>query len=191
MNVNYGFWEDNEENRDATEAIEKVKEYYLIQKDKVEREKYLLDLVLLDYAATIRSHKTVWDYREASFKSAQKEEGAKYKKDRESFEYIKHSVIETFFNGNKRVKITHLVSGGYEGYYWQVQGDFNGVEFAIEIPIRAKITVHNMGDAHYGKFVFLIKQSSCCWKNMTSSYEEEDIAKFIAEYFQLDKKTES
>lgn len=190
MNVNCGFWVEDEEKRVATKAIEKVKEIYLSQKDKVEREKYLLDLVILDYAATIRSNKTVWDYREASFKSAQHQEKEKYKKDREQFEYIKSSVIDTFFNGNKEVKITHLISGGYEGYYWQVQGSFKGVEFAVQIPIRAKITAHNMGDASYGKFIFLVKTGSCCWTHMAYSYEEEDITKFIREYFELDKAEE-
>ena len=82
------------------------------------------------------------------------------------------------------------MSGGYEGYYWNVEFEGYGQTFYISIPMMDNINTKNIGSAHDGMFAFIVRESSYCTYVKKKSYKIEDIAEYIKSYFGLDKVNE-
>ena len=124
------------------------------------------------------------------FNEAQGQIGKKKKKEREQLTALEEFMRDDFFNDNPNFKITRIMSGGYEGYYWSVEFEGYGQTVRIVIPNMNNIGIDNIKYAHDGMFAFVVVDSeiSCTVKKM--SYKIEDVAEYIKEYFQLDKVNE-
>ena len=170
----------------ALENIEYSKNLYDAQKKKVEQEKYIEKLLFIDYVDRVKANKSQYDYVDI-FSDAQKQVGKKLKKERPQLEILKDFVVKDFLNNDKSFKLTEIMSGGWENYYWSIHFEGYGKAFYIQIPIMKNINVSNFEYANCGKFAFAIKESDSWWSVLKTSYKIDDIAQFIREYFELDK----
>lgn len=179
----YDFYDFKKE--DPIADIEYVKGLYDAQVNKVKQEEYMKDLLFADYVRKVKCHKSRYDYIENVFKEAQGQVGKKKKKEREQLSVIEQFVRDDFFNNNSNFKIVNIISGGYEGYYWNVEFEYCVHKICISIPNTNQITTKNIMYAHNGMFAFEIKESEHCWSVKKMSYKIEDVAEFIKEYFGL------
>jgi hypothetical protein len=184
----YNFYDDD--NYGFIKDIEYVKGMYEAQVHKVKQEEYMKDLLFADYVRKVKNHISRYDLIEKVFLEAHNQIGKKKKKEREQLTTIEEFVRDDFLNNDKSFKITNIISGGYDSYYWQVQFEGYGQKFAIIIPNMNRINVNNIKSAYDGMFVFEIQESEYCWSVKKTSYKIEDVAKYIKEYFQLDKVNE-
>ena len=92
--------------------------------------------------------------------------------------------MEDFLNNDKNFKLTKIISGGYEGYYWRFEFAAYGKTVYIEIPVMSRLTPENIEYAHYGMFVFGVYESNCCYRLLKGTYEMKELAAFIKEYFE-------
>lgn len=184
----YDFYDYKKE--DPIADIEYVRGMYESQVHKVNQEKYMRDLLFFDYVRKVRSHKSRYDYMENIFKEAQNQIGKKKKKEREQLSVLEEFIRDDFFNDDKSFKITKIISGGYEHYYWHIEIEGYGHAVKVIIPNMNSITTKNFEHAHNGMFVFAVKDSEYSWSWKKTSYKIEDIAECIKEYFKLDKVNE-
>lgn len=184
----YDFYDYKKENPIAD--IEYVKGLYMAQVHKVEQEEYMKDLLFADYVRKVKNHQSRYDYIDGIIKAAQSQIGKKKKKEREQLSVLEGFIREDFFNGNNSFKITKIIQGGYEGYYWDVELEGYGQAIYIVIPIMSNINIKNFEYAYDGMFAFGVKESDYCSSLKKKSYSIEDIAKYTKEYFGLDKVNE-
>ena len=165
--------------------IKAIKDRWIKSKNDLEDAKYIERLIFRDFVNTIRNTKTVWDYRIPMIKAAQKETDKKKKKERENLSYIEHEIKNTFFKNEDRfdIKIHNIMSGGYEGYYWDLHFDVKNEEYVISIPHRDMLTLDNIEYAHEGRFAFMHRTSECSWSIEFYGYTEEEFAEKCQEYF--------
>ncbi len=181
----YDFYDYKKENLIA--EIEYVKGMYEAQVHKVKQEEYMKDLLFADYVRKIRNHRSRYDCIEDVFKKAIGQVGKKKKKEREQLAIIESFVKEDFLEKGHPFKLTNIISGGYESYYWNVEFEGFGQTFYISIPNMNSIDVNNIEYAHDGMFAFIIRESECCTAVKKTSYKIEDIAEYIKSYFGLDE----
>ena len=184
----YDFYDYKKENPIA--EIEYVKGMYDAQVHKVKQEEYIKDLLFADFVRKVKKHRSRYDLMENIFKEAQSQIGKKKKKEREQLTALEEFIRDDFFNDNPNFKITRIMSGGYEGYYWSVEFEGYGQTVRITIPNMNNIGIDNIKHAHDGKFAFSVKESECCWSFKKMSYKIEDVSNYIKEYFELDKVNE-
>jgi hypothetical protein len=165
--------------------IEKINARWAEAKKNLEDAQYLERLIFTDYVNSIRSFKTTWDYRITAIENARSEIGKTKKKERENLSYIEKSIKEDFFESENWIepKITEIISGGYESYYWLIYFKICDIEYGIQIPVKAALTTKNIEYAHKGKFVFLKKESSSCTRVLCDDWTESGLSKQIEEYF--------
>lgn len=169
--------------KQALANIEYSKHMYETQVAKVQQEEYIKQLILADYVKNIKAHISRYDTLENIFRSAQSEIGKKLKKERFHLETLKDFMREDFLDNDKEFKLTEIVCNGFEGYSYSMCFEGYGKTIKISIPVMKNITADNVGHAKYGMFVFAVKTSECGWDILAKSYEMEDIAKSIKEYF--------
>lgn len=174
-----------------TVNIELIESRWNKAKQDLEEAKYLEKLIFRDYVQTIKSYKTIWDYRIPMIRQAQTEIDKKKKKERENISYIEYEIKETFFKDkdNFSIKIHSIISGGVEGYYWSLCFNINEEEYIIQIPSREMLDINNIHSAHEGKFVFLKRTSSCSIAVLFDSWTEEEFAEKIKKYFETKEET--
>lgn len=172
---------------DPIAKIEYSKGLYNDQVHKVEKEEYIKNLLFADYVKQVRSHRSRYDLMENIFTDARSQIDKKKKKERERLSILEDFIRDDFLSGSKDFKITSIMSGGYEAYYWSVEFEGYGQTFYIVIPNMKQINTKNIKVAHDGMFVFMVRDSSvsCTVKKM--SYKIEDIAEYIKSYFGLDE----
>lgn len=169
--------------------IEYSRKLYKEQVENVKREERIRGLLHEDYIRSIRSYQTRYDYITSMFQKAQNQRHEKLKKNRPDYEAIKHFIIDDFFNKDKTFKLTNIISCGYESYGWQFEFTGYGKVCTIEIPVKSRLTPKNLEYMHDGMFSFSVQEDSeHYWRVLKKSYEIEEMAKFINEYFELDKK---
>lgn len=158
---------------------------WALKENPLEDAKYLERLIFNDYVSTVRNTRTIWDLYVPTIKAAQNEIGKKKKKERENLSFIENQIKETFFKDEDRfdIKIHNIISGGYEGYYWQLHFNVNNEEYSIEIPHREMLTVENIEYANEGRFAFSHRDSECSWRIEFFDYSEEGLAEKCREYF--------
>lgn len=176
--------------QDPIADIEYVRGMYEAQVHKVEQEEYMKNLLFADFVKKVKKNISRYDLMENIFKEAQSQIDKKKKKERERLLVLEEFMQDDFFDSNSCFKITRIVSGGYESYYWDVEFDGYGQTIRITIPNMKHIGIDNIKHAHDGKFAFAIKESECCWSVLKTSYKIKDVAECIKEYFQLDKVNE-
>jgi hypothetical protein len=176
---------DCDYNCNSAIAINNVKSRWVKARSDLEDAKYLESLIFRDFVGTVKKAKTVWDYRIPMLKAAQSEIGKKTKKERENLSYIESQIKDTFFKDENRfkVKIHNIVSGGYEGYYWQVHFKINKDNFIIQIPNRDALDITNFNYAYEGKFVFYKSEGNCTIAVQCDDWTEEGFAKCLKKYF--------
>ncbi len=164
--------------------IDYICKLYAEQKEKVEKEEYIKNLLFEDYVETVKSNQTKYDLLTNNlFSSARAEIGVKAKKDRPHLELLRETIVEDFFNRDKKFKIREICCCGYEEYGWRVELEGHGETVAIYFPVKKNITSKNIRYAKDGKFQASIKISEASWKVLALSYETEDIARCIEEQF--------
>lgn len=183
----YNFYDDESQN--FLRDIEYVKGLYESQVSKVKQEEYMKDLLFADYVRKVRCHQSRYDYIENIFKEAQSQIGKKKKREREQLSVLEEFIRDDFFNNSNSFKITKIISGGYEGYYWGIELEGYGQTVEITIPNMNHITTKNFEYANKGMFVFSVRDT-CCHFVKKMSYKIEDIAEYIKEYFQLNNLNE-
>lgn len=176
--------------KDTIAEIEYVRGMYEAQVHKVKQEEYMKNLLFADYVRRVKGNRSRYDYIEKVFKDAQGQIGKKKKKEREQLSIIEEFVKEDFLSNCRFFKLTNIICGGYEGYYWNVEFEGFGQTFYISIPMMDYINIKNIGSAHDGMFAFIVRESSCSTMVKKRSYKIEDIAEYIREYFELDKVDE-
>lgn len=184
----YNFYDD--ENQSFIKDIEYVKGMYDAQVNKVKQEEYMRDLLFADYVRKVKCHKSRYDLMENIFKEAQGQIGKKKKKEREQLTALEEFIRDDFFNDNPNFKITRIMSGGYEGYYWSVEFEGYGQTVRIVIPNMNNIGIDNIKYAHDGMFAFMVKDSEISCTVKKTSYKIEDVAEYIKSYFGLDRVNE-
>lgn len=169
--------------RDTTlEKIAYAKNVYECQVIKAEREEYIKNALLQNYVDQIREWKCRYDMATNIIAKAQGEVGERLKKDRPNLETVKRWLMEDFLNNDKSFKLEHIISGGYEGYYWRFEFSRNGKGCYIEIPVKNRLTPKNVEYAHYGMFVFGIKESEHYWRMLKGTYEMQELAGVIKDW---------
>ena len=166
--------------------IARVSKMYEEQLEKVNKEEYIKDLLFADYVDKVKANRSRYDMFTKLFRDAQKQIDKKKKSERKELALLLDFVKEDFLSNDDRFELISMISGGYEGYYWDLYFKLDEQEFYISIPVMNNINVDNFKCAHNGMFCFYIKDneySSHCEK---SSYRIEDIANAIKEYFNLD-----
>ena len=181
----YNFYDD--ESQGFIKDIEYVKGLYMAQVHKVKQEEYMKDLLFADYVRKVKCHQSRYDYIEGVFKEAQNQIGKKKKKEREQLSILESFIREDFFSNNDRFKITKIISGGYEGYYWNVELEGYGQTLYIIIPNMNNINTKNFEHAYRGMFGFGVKEDGYMWVLKEQGYKIEDVAEYIKSYFGLDE----
>ena len=181
----YNFYDD--ENQNFLKDIEYVKGLYEAQVHKVKQEEYMKDLLFADYVRKVRNNRSRYDYIEDVIIAARSQFDKTKKKEREQLSVLERFIREDFFGGDEHFKITRIISGGYESYYWSVEFEGYGQTIYIVIPNMNRINVVNFGHAYDGMFAFGIKEGNSIWTLKEQSYRIEDIAKYIKSYFGLDE----
>jgi hypothetical protein len=184
----YNWYDD--ENQNFIKDIEYVKGMYDAQVNKVKQEEYMKDLLFADYVRKVKAHRSRYDYIENVFREARNQFDKKKKKEREQLSTIEEFIRDDFFNNDSSFKISKIVSGGYENYYWNVEFEGYGQTVVISIPNMNNINTSNILHAHNGMFTFEVKESDHCWSVKKMSYKIEDIAEYIKSYFGLDRVNE-
>lgn len=184
----YDFYDYKKE--DPIADIEYVKGMYNAQVHKVKQEEYMKDLLFADFVKKVKKHQSRYDLMENIFKEAQSQIGKKKKKEREQLDALEDFIRHDFLDCSYRFRLTNIISGGFECYYWSVEFECFGQAIRITIPNMKNIGIDNIAHAHDGMFAFSIKENSCCWSVKKTSYKIEDIAEYIKEYFELDKVDE-
>lgn len=172
---------------DPIAKIEYSKGLYNDQVHKVEKEEYIKNLLFADYVGKVKRHQSRYDFIENVIKEAQSQVGKKKKKEREQLAVLENFILEDFFNGDNSFKITNIISGGYESYYYSVELEGYGQTVIISIPMMSNINVQNFEHAYKGMFAFSVKESQYCQSIKKMSYKIEDVAEYIKEYFELGK----
>lgn len=181
----YDFYDSME--KDPITEIEYVKGMYNAQVHKVKQEEYVKDLLFADYVRKVKSHRSRYDYMENVFREARGQLDKKKKKEREQLSIIEEFIKKDFLANCHLFKLTNIISGGYEGYYWSVEFEGFGQTFYIFIPNMNQINTKNIKSAHDGMFAFTVRESSCSTSVKKMSYKIEDIAEYIKLYFGLDE----
>lgn len=185
----YCYLDDDAIETTQIDRIEYSKKLYDEQERRVEKEKYIRDVLLQDYVSKIRNHPSRYDYLNIISK-AQDEVGKRLKKDRPHLETIKSFFVEDFLNNDKTFKITSIISYGYEGYSWRFELTGHGKNIYIEIPVVGRISTKNIEHARYGMFAFGVCESDHCYRTLKESYRIKEISEFIKEYFKGEDKEE-
>ena len=172
---------------DPIAKIEYSNGLYNDQVHKVEKEEYIKNLLFADYVEKVKRHQSRYDFIENVIKEAQSQVGKKKKKEREQLSVLENFIREDFFNGDNSFKITNIISGGYESYYYSVELEGYGQTVIISIPMMNNINVQNFEHAYKGMFAFSVKESQYCQSIKKMSYKIEDVAEYIKEYFELGK----
>ena len=142
---------------DPIAKIEYSKGLYDDQVHKVEKEEYIKNLLFADYVGKVKRHQSRYDFIENVIKEAQSQVGKKKKNEREQVAVLENFILEDFFNGDNSFKITNIISGGYESYYYSVELEGYGQTVIISIPMMSNINVQNFEHAYKGMFAFSVK----------------------------------
>ena len=178
------------EETDKIAGIEYAKGLYNAQVEKVKKETYIRNLLKAEYVRQIKSNISRYDLVNDVFRKAHGQTNEKLKKNRKELETIKNFIVDDFLNSDNNFKLKEIICCGYENYAWAVKFEGYGQTFQIVIPMKCNLDVSNIESAYNGMFAFSVEESKGIWHLLKTSYKIEDIAKFIKEYFELDKVNE-
>lgn len=181
------YWDEDEYESSILKKIAYARELYEAQVKEAEKAEYIKKALLQDYVDKIKEHGSRYDYIDI-FSKAQKEVGEKLKKNRPHYETVKRFLMEDFLNNDKTFKLTKIISGGYEGYYWRFEFTGYGKTIYIEIPRMNRLTPENIAYANYGMFTFGVYDSVHCYRMIKGTYEMKEIAATIKEWVERECK---
>ena len=116
--------------------------------------------------------------------AAFKEQHATKKSERKNYEYIKNKLIKECIPEDKQkdVKLTSIVSGGWESYAYNFNFSYKKINFEITIPVPTKATAENIWYISYGKYTVSYQSSACSWEQITASYNLNNIKTTLEEF---------
>jgi hypothetical protein len=143
------------------------------------------NLIYRDFITHIKNLETIWNYRLSIIEEAASEADKTKKKERKNISvieaYLKEDFLKTYADN---IKITKIVHGGYEDYYYMIYFNIYGRLHAINIPNRRAVNTENASYAHYGKFVFYECPSDSYTKVLFENWSEKGLAYKIKEYIE-------
>lgn len=150
----------------------------------------LKELAFSDYISTVKHNLKYSEYlylipsaKDYFFKSQDKDTDKRtkeYKESRQTFKILESRMNEWF---QQPVKIVNFLSGGYEGYYEEIQFT-SGSErkFSFTIPVANRINEINFGCVYEGKLAFgEYLSDNFTHEIIKTSYMFEDILKAFKE----------
>lgn len=179
--THYSPWDEEEYESKILRKIAYARELYYAQVKKAEKEEYIKNVLLEDYVNHVREHISRYDLLNI-IGAAQKEIDKRLKKERPHLETVKRFLMEDFLNNDKNFKLTKIISGGYEGYYWRFEFTAYGKTVYIEIPVMNRLTKDNIVHANYGMFAFGVYESDHCYRMLKGTYEMKELAAFIKDW---------
>lgn len=147
---------------------------------------HIENLLEKDYVRICLDFTTKYDYMikiiEEAFHTQETDEA---KKKASSFNLLKNSIKEDFFNGHN-IKLKNISSCGYEGYGYTCEIECEKRIIILTIPIKSRIDVGNFHSAHEGRFYCGYKESqdSCCIKYIALNYTIEEVAEEIKKFLE-------
>ena len=94
---------------------------------------------------------------------------------------------EHFFNG-VQWEFDSILAGGYERYYYSVDFKMNGIKYALTIPNPKNITIENITDVYFGRYVLKKNTNGCVWSGICYSYDVNEIAETIKKEYENEKE---
>lgn len=187
---------ERDENLKSLMAIGKANELVIEMKHEVDKYTKLLQLAKEDQVYTIKSNvnyfhllfriKLAQDYFYAPKNTDKRSK--EYKDNKLMFKSLEKYLEEEVFK--KPIKIVNMSSGGYEGYYYQI--DFtipdSDTKYFFVVPNPEVINTKNFEYAYDGKLTFGYYESECLQYTEKTSYCVEDITKAFEELINKEHK---
>lgn len=158
--------------------IQYCSKIYNEQKKKVEKEKYLEELLFADYVEKIKNNNSRYDYCENQIRQAQNELHSKGRKP--NLRNLEKLLAEDFFSG-ELIEIKDIIAVGYETYCWNIVFNYLGKKYTLQIPMVDNITIKNITYANWGMFTLFEHEGSCTLKSVTHGYMIEDVSQYLKE----------
>ena len=108
----------------------------------------------------------------------------KKKSERPTFETVREIIAEHFFPSFEinEIKITQIMSGGYEGYYYAFCITARGCKFELRIPAPGNIPKKKMDAVYYGQYALYDAHKEGYINLIKCAYWPESIAKAIEDF---------
>ena len=108
----------------------------------------------------------------------------KKKSERPMFETVREIIAEHFFPSfeTKEIKITQIMCGGYEGYYYSFCITVRGYKFELRIPTPDNVPKNKIDAVHYGQYALYDANKEGYISLIKCAYWPEPIAKAIEEF---------
>lgn len=153
---------------------------------EISKKEILKNLVDDEIVRCVRS--IITPLSEQMLKTAANQQNNKKKSERPMYEFVKNEMVDRFFKGNKDAKLTKIISYGYDTRAFTFYFKFKGITFDIRYPVTKNASKDNIDSIRYGQYMLSYEESHSCYRIITSSYEEEEIANAIEEF--VNKKEE-
>lgn len=174
------------EEYNAEIEIEKYKDLIKEQKKEIEKKQIIVDSLTSSLVRSIRSICPI--YSDAmlynAFYGQTKTDDIPDDKQKR-FKFVKNDFLERLFEDKeerKQVKFQKITSYGYDrcayGFYFK----YKGISLEVKIPNIKNINADNLLDTAYGAYQLKYEERSSVWKQITSSYNLDDIAQAIQEF---------
>ena len=92
------------------------------------------------------------------------------------------NILFLHFGLPTNIKISSIISCGYENYGYRVMFTKNKKEYFIFIPVHKVANTSNYKYMYYGKYVFGCYDGKCCYSNHLYTYNPSDINKALKEF---------
>lgn len=169
-----------DESSPAVRAVTRANEMYERLKYELENAQYAERAAysMLVDAATRAT--TRYDFFPAVLKAAVVEQHNKKKAERKNYETIKQMVTKDFLQ-EADAKFLEMIQCGYEMYAIQINIEYHGDRYSIEIPLKENINEANFDLAHRGKIV--IMHGTNILSIIGRSYDVNDLKNVIHDHY--------
>ena len=167
-------------NNQIIHNIERYKNVISTQRQEIADKELMIDSLT---ESLVREVKNLYiPYSDKMLHAAWTEQKKETKAERSTYEFIKKDIITRFFNGNKNAKLTEIVVEGYDSRKYNFHFTYHKIKFDIGIPNVKVVGKDNLSSVNYGKYSVHYESHPSCWNYIIYSYEDEEIAKAIAEF---------
>lgn len=170
--------------------VNRAKEYYQKTKGEKETANYACNIALINFINTINNYASIWEFLDGHIKEAQKEIYEKKKGKKVNLDYLNSKIQEELFSNKYEIKIKDIITQGYDGYGYSFRFTIEDNTYALDIPIRRRLTANNFEYAYEGQIAFLRQSSPSCWEVVARDYENDKLAEKIKEYFKVKRDGE-
>lgn len=196
-NLKYGsmYFEDEPDTLTSRYKIERINTMIKEKKSEIERLKYIINLYERERINIIKeeisyywySHSYIDKIRKWLEISKTKYDKRKKYEEKEAYDFISDIISSKIFL-NKPIEIIDTLCGGYENYTDIIIFTCEDMQFRLEIPNFNSMTIRNFQYANEGKLVITVKESSCGYLVIASSYDEDEVAEQLKKFFDDEEK---